>query len=601
MLVKPLISCKLVILICGFAGMLDAAPQQTDELHANWSIYGNGYQNHRHSPLTQINTDNIDELTLAWRYRTGKKGTFQTSPIVIDDIMYFSTAFNDVVALNAASGQEIWRYYHKLTHTKTCCGPANRGVAVSEGKVFQATIDGRLLALDQSSGDVIWDVTIKDIRLNIQENLQNASATTANQVLSQTFENAEKVGGTGHSFNMAPQVFNGLIFVGSTGAGYGLHLDTEKGLTVVGKGDGRTGLRGFIAAFDVNTGEEVWRWYSVADSGWTGDWVTKTAGGEPLNRDIALEQAQSQRFANSWKLGGGSIWTTPAIDTETGIMYLGTGNPAPNMEASTRPGDNLNTSSIVALDTRTGELLWAFQQVPYDRWGYDVASPILLFEVKHQGKTLKALGQAGKTGWFYVLDRASGKLLFKSEPFVPQHNLFANPTEKGVTIYPAIDGGSNWSPVAMDPSDNTVFIAGVHLPATYYKKPLADSQNQPWKSYTYFEFDYSDKYGLLSAIDLNTGKRRWQHKTENPLIGGVLHTAGGLTFSGEGKGELFALDAKTGARLWSHTTQYGVNAPPISYQSNGQQYIAVAAGGNKLQGFKVGDEVLAFSLNKKGD
>ncbi|TNE79655.1 MAG: hypothetical protein EP334_03935 [Gammaproteobacteria bacterium] len=323
-----------------------------------------------------------------------------------------------------------------------------------------------------------------------------------------------------------------------------------------------------------------------------------TAGGAPLNRDIAREKAQYKKFKDTWKIGGGSIWTTPAIDEATGIMYFGTGNPAPNMDDSTRPGDNLHTSSVVALDSRTGKLEWAFQEVPHDRWGYDAASPVVLFDTVIDGKKVAAVGQAGKTGWFYVLDRKSGELLFKSEAFVPQSNLFADPSEEGVTIYPGIDGGSNWSPVAVDPSENVVFIAGVHLPITYYRKKVSNQSNGPWESYSYFEIDHASKYGLLTAIDLNNGRKQWQHKTANPLIGGVLHTAGGLVFSGEGGGELFALDAETGQKLWGFKTRYGVNAPPITYQVNHKQYIAVAAGGNKIQGYSVGDELLVFSLDK---
>ena len=585
----------IIIALVPYFVVAEKTAHSDSNISPEWSTYGNGLHNQRHSLLKDINAENVHKMKLAWKYRTGKVGTFQTSPLVVDDVMYFSTPFNDVVALDAYNGSELWRYQHELTRTKTCCGPANRGVAIAGNNVYQATIDGRLIALNKENGKVVWETVIKDSSLNIQKNLSSLQTTD----LTDEFSSAKMVGGTGHSFNMAPQVFNGMVFVGSTGAGYGLHLDTDKGLVVIDGGDDQTGLRGFIAAFDQETGEELWRWYSVSGEEWTGKWVETTSAGVDLNRNIALEKADADTFKSNWKLGGGSIWTTPAIDEETGLMFFGTGNPSPNMESSTRPGDNLNTCSIVALDASTGKLKWAFQQVPHDRWGYDVASPVVLIEVLHNGKKVKAVGQAGKTGWFYILDRETGELLYKSEPFVPQSNLFANPTEEGVKIYPAIDGGSNWSPVAVDPNKNNVFIAGVHLPTTYFKKILPSTPTSPWKSYTYFEMDYSSKYGLLSSIDLDTGKVNWQHKTKNPLIGGVLHTAGGLVFSGEGSGEFFALDAKSGEKRWSSKTAYGVNAPPVSYQAKGKQFVVVAAGGNKLQGYPVGDEVLVYALSEE--
>ena len=566
--------------------------------NTDWALYGNDYANQRHSELTQINHDTVGKLKLAWEYHTGKKGSFQASPVVLDGVMYVSTAFNDVVALDAASGKEIWRYQHKLTTDKTCCGPANRGVAVANGVVYEATIDGRLIALKQATGELLWDTAIHDVSINLQETLSGAKAVMAQ---SDVAANVKSVGGTGHTFNMAPQVFDGMVFVGSTGTGYGLHLDGDKGLQVIGQGDGRTGLRGFLAAFDAQTGKEIWRWYNVADGQWVGEWRQTTNDGVPLNRDIAWEKQQHAKFPETWQLGGGSIMATPALDPATGVLFFGTGNPAPNMDDSTRPGDNLHTSSVVALDSKTGKLLWAYQQVPHDRWGYDASSPAVLFDAKVDGKTVKAVGQAGKTGWFYVLDRATGKLLLKSEAFVPQSNLFENPTEQGVKIAPSIAGGSNWSPVAFNPADSSVFVAGIHSPATYYRKtlpPPTDNKPQPWQSYSYFEFDPKDKYGLLTALDVQTGKQRWQFKTPHPLLGGVLHTAGGLVFSGEGSGEFFALDDKTGKKLWSYQQSAGVNAPPMTYQVRGKQYVAVAAGGNKLFGFAEGDALLVFAVEE---
>ncbi|WP_067867303.1 pyrroloquinoline quinone-dependent dehydrogenase [Neptuniibacter marinus] len=560
---------------------------------SNWSTYGNGLSNQRFSPLSQINADNVNQLKLAWSYSTGIKASFQTTPINIGNRLYISTPFNHVVALDAENGKEIWRYKHTLKHKKSCCGPANRGVAVNHGAVFQATIDGYLIALDQETGAVLWKVEVEDIALSTPESMKGLLQGV------NLGSNAKVIGETSHSFNMAPQVYDDKVFIGSTGAGYGLHLDTDSGLKVVGLGDGRTGLRGFLAAFDSQTGKELWRWYSINGEGWVGQWREMTVDGVLLNRDIKNEQAQEARFRQSWKLGGGSIWSTPAIDEESGWLYIGTGNPAPNMDGSTRPGDNLHTSSIAAIDSKSGELKWAFQQVPHDRWGYDVSSPPVLFETVINGERVKAVGQAGKTGWFYALNRETGELLYKSEAFVPQINLFADPSAAGVTIAPSIAGGSNWSPVSVNQAKQQVYIAGIHKPATYYRKPLNVNKELPWQTYTYFEFSDEPAFGTLTAIALTDGKIQWQHKTRLPMLGGVLSTAGGLIFSGEGDGEFFALDENSGKKLWSFKQSYGVNAPPISYSIKGKQYIAVAAGGNKIAGYPTGDSLLVFSLPDK--
>lgn len=581
MSIKPLLVPVLGLLISG------------NSLAHEWGTYGNGYANQRFSQLSEVNRDNVAELELAWQFETGVKASFQASPIMRDGLVYISTPFNHVIALNAETGSERWRYQHPKPLQKSCCGPANRGVAVAGGKVFQATIDGYLIALDQQTGELDWQTKVTDLQLTVQEGLDDLMQGA------ELGDNIKVTGGTSHSFNMAPQVYQDMVIVGSTGAGYGLHLDTDQGLKVVGIGDGRTGLRGFLAAFDVKTGEELWRWYSVNGAHWTGQWREQTDDGYSLNRDIKREQSKLYRFRHSWKLGGGSVWTTPAVDEDTGWLFVGTGNPAPNMDDSTRPGDNLHTSSVVAIDSKTGELKWAFQQVPHDRWGYDVSSPPVLFDTQINGETVKAVGQAGKTGWFYVLNRATGELLYKSEPFVPQQNLFADPTPAGVTVAPGIAGGSNWSPVSLNPHTEKVFISGIHWPATYYRKPLNIDESLPWQTYTYFEFADIKPYGTLTAVDLISGKIDWQHQSRLPMLGGTLATAGGLVFSGEGDGEFFALDSATGEKLWSYQQEYGVNAPPVSYSLNGQQYIAVAAGGNKVAGYPTGDRLLVFKLTKQ--
>ena len=587
--------CSIIVLSVLPLQLSGAEPEPAVSSISDWSLYGRNYANHRYSEIKQINTHNVAQLKPAWIVETGKKGSFQSTPIVIQGVMYVTTPWNHVLALNAASGKELWRYRHQPTTTKTCCGPANRGAAVANGMVYTLTIDARLIALDQASGKVLWDRPITDPQAGRSEVLKPLLGDS-------DLNQARVIGGTGYSANMAPQVYDGKVFVGITGAGYGLHLDTntegDTELSVVGLSGGGHGLRGFLIAYDARSGEELWRWHSVPDASWFGQWRTTTPDGVALDRNITEEKKAAKKYPDTWRLGGGSIWTTPAIDAESGLMYVGTGNPAPQMDDSTRPGDNLHTVSLVAIDIETGKTVWAYQQVPHDRWGYDVASPVLL-EVSVDGQPVRAVAQAGKTGWVYVHERETGRLLFKSEPFVPQSNLFRRPTQQGVKIAPGIFGGASWSPMAYDPALRSLYVAAIHHPTTYYSKQLQPSEDSPWQSYTYSKPSSDERWGTVTSIASDSGKIRWQRKTGLPMVGGVLATAGGLIFTGEGNGNLLALDARSGEILWQYRAAYGVNAPPVTYAVDGKQYIAVVAGGNKLFGYKTGDRVLVFSIDAK--
>jgi PQQ-dependent dehydrogenase (methanol/ethanol family) len=379
-----------------------------------------------------------------------------------------------------------------------------------------------------------------------------------------------------------------------------LHLNLEEDgqqiLSVGGLSGGGHGLRGYLIAYDANSCEEVWRWYSVPEKNWQGEWSEKTAYGVPLNRDIAAEKLTNNKYSDTWRYGGGSVWTTPAIDAELGLIYIGTGNPSPQMDDSTRPGDNLYTVSLVALDIDTGKLQWYYQQVPHDRWGYDVASPPVLFELNQDGKTIKAVGQASKLGWFFIHNRETGELIRKSEAFIKQENLFARPTAEGVRIVPGTLGAASWSPVALHPKLNMVYIAGIYQPSLFFSRKLTPSPGMPWESYTFFRQSNEADWGVFTAIDITNGKIKWQQKIADPMVGGSLVTAGNLVFTGEGNGNFNAYNAINGNKLWQHKSEFGVNAPPISFMINNKQYIAVAAGGNKLYDYKTGDEVLVFSL-----
>ncbi len=589
--------------ICGFSlflliGCQAVSPisksvSDSSDSRSDWPSYGRDYSNQRYSPLKQIHQGNVHKLTPAWQFKSGVTSTFQATPIVTNGVMYLSLPFNHVVALDAKDGHELWRYQHALRPDwKLCCGPANRGVAVSNGKVFIGTVDARLIALEASTGKVLWDINVveQDVITEAQSSLNQQDPNSS----------AKVTGGTGIGMAMAPVVYQNRVMIGVTGVGYGLHIDnptSDAPLGAVIGVTGRYGRPGFLAAYDVDNGSKVWQFDSIPDTGWEGDFTPTTAEGHPLNRDIPHEKASLAKYPDAAKYGGGSVWSTPAIDPTLGLLYFGTGNPSPQMNDISRPGDNLYTVSLIALDIKTGQLRWYYQQVPHDLWGYDVASPPVLFSARLNGTQIPAVAQASKTGWLYVHDRKTGKLLYLSEAFVPQENLFAKPTFAGTRIFPGILGGANWSPMAVDEPAQLGFVAAIHAPIRYTLHESSATDGHAPVRYTSSEPIDEPRWGLLSAINLMDGKIRWQQKTEQPLVGGVLATAGGLVFMGEGNGNFNAYDSASGALLWQTHADAGVNAPPITYEIDGVQYIAVAAGGNAIFGFKQGDNLLVFKLS----
>lgn len=591
--------CRLVLLLVatGLTACAMAPQEKNGHLASTeWTNFGFNYENQRFFPSSQINRQSVLKLTKAWEYHTGVKASFQATPIVVDGVMYVSLPYNHVVALNAVTGELIWKYEHQRRKDwNMCCGPANRGVAVSDGKVFIGTVDARLIALDAKSGQKLWDIDAVD----------SAVITEGQDSLNQNDPNsARKVtGGTGVGIAMAPVVYQGKVIVGITGVGYGLHIDNPREDAPLGAVigvTGRYGRPGFLAAFDVNTGKRVWQFDTIPTTGWEGMFRETTPDGVDLHRNIAAEKANLAAHPDAARFGGGSAWSTPAIDRKLGLLYFGTGNPSPQMNDISRPGDNLYTVSLVALNINTGKIQWHYQQVPHDIWGYDLASPPVLFDYKKGNQTIPAVGQAGKTGWFYVHDRRSGELLLKSDAFVPQSNLFAKATVEGVTLYPGILGGSNWSPVSVDEAKQVVYVAGIHAPIRYTLHESPAKEGAPPLQYAASEPVEGERWGLLSAIDLSSGKIRWQQKLPQPLIGGVLATAGKLVFTGEGNGHFNAYDADTGKLLWQDQHTAGVNAPPISYvehtDTGDSQFVAVAVGGNSIFGYKAGDSIVAYKL-----
>ena len=563
--------------------------------HDNWLTYGHGYANQRYSGLEQITTDNVQRLVPKWIYQTGVLGTFPTNPIVADGVMYLTTPYNHVVALDAATGAERWRYTHEMSVDTLCCGTHNRGVAIGYGRLYMVTADARLMALDADTGAVAWDMPVVDPATGNPADLTPLKELKATDA-SSPGNAAELKALTRFAGNMAPAVYDGKVFVGVSGTGYsGVLSEAEADdPSVLGRPGPRRGLRAFLSAYAATDGKLVWRWYATASEGWEGEFVERTSFGDALGRDLAAERANADKYGDAWKTGGGSIYSSPSIDPELGLIYFGTGNASPGYDDYKRPGDNLYTASLVALDIQTGKLRWYHQIVPHDIWGYDVASPPVLFDFPANGTTVRAVAEASKSGWLYIFDRVTGKALRRSEAFVPQNELlFHRPTPEGVFIAPGAAGGANWPPTSYSPQTGWLYVSGTHNPTRYQLKP--GEAGQPERIVISFDKTV-ERWGTLSAIEPNDGKIKWQVKTDLPLLSGSLATAGGLVFHGESNGKFVARNAQDGAELWHFNAGAGVNAPPVTYAVDGKQFVAVAAGGHKLFDFPLGDVVVAFGL-----
>ena len=565
------------------------SPSKTEREHDNWQTYGHGFANQRYSDLDAINTNNVAQLRPAWIMQTGVIGTFPSNPLVVEGVMYVTTPFNHVIAVDAASGAEKWRYSHKASTDKLCCGSHNRGLAWDKGRLFMITADARLIALDANDGKLVWDMPVVDPMSGNPDDL--AAIRHYDPAHPEAFDRATRFAG-----NMAPQVYDGKVFVGVSGTGYSAVLsEAEKtSASTLGRAGVREGLRAFLSAYSIDDGHLVWRWYATAASGWEGDFVSTTSFGDVLPRDVTAERATAQKYRDAWKTGGGSIYSTPSIDTKHGLIYFGTGNASPGYEDDKRPGDNLYTSSLIALDVATGKLRWYHQLVPHDLWGYDASSPPVLIDLPGPDQQPQpALAAASKSGWMYVLNRLTGVPLRRSQAFVPQDaTMFRRATAAGIDVLPGAAGGANWPPSAYSPQTGWVYVPASDAASHYQLE-----KNAQGKEVTVLSFgDETKRSGTLSAIDPKDGKIQWQLRTTLPVMSGALATAGGLVFAGESNGDFIAVDAKNGKRLWRFATGAGVNAPPVTYRAGDRQYVAVAAGGHALFKFPLGDAVIAFAL-----
>ena len=357
-----------------------------------------------------------------------------------------------------------------------------------------------------------------------------------------------------------------------------------------GKG-GDNGIRGFVKAFDANDGKLLWTFDTVPDKGHEGVWAQNDATGRNMLRDIAAEKKQlADKGGDFYKTLGGGVWMAPAVDLETNTAFFVVGNPSPDLYGAERPGDNLYTDSIVAVDLNTGAYKWHYQYIAHDVWDLDAVSPVILTEAKGKdGKMRKVAIHGGKTGHVYVHDRATGELIRFSEAMVPQENMWVLPTAQGARMLPGANGGVEWSPMAFNPKTRLAYAANLHQPMTYHVEASNYPGGKLWLGGAFKVIASEKQWGRLAAVNIDTGKIAWKVDTEQPLIGGVLTTAGGLVFTGDMEGRLYAYDADNGKELWRFNAGSGARGGPVSYAVNGKQYIVIPTGlGSHAPGFLAG-------------
>src|ERR1700716_271658 len=522
---------------------LDAADKSVN----NFLLTNGNYAQTRFHPARQIGRNNVKNLHVAWIFQTDVKESLETSPIVVDGVMFVTTSFSHVYALDAKTGVQLWHYNHKMGLVTTyCCGPNNRGVQVLGDLVYVATLDSKLVALKAKTGEVAWQTDIADPEL-------------------------------GYSETMAPTVIKDRVLIGTNGGEYG--------------------VRGFVKAYDAKTGKLLWTFNTIPESS-VGVWATKDATGRDMHRNIQAEKDQLAKTGDPFQKLGGGVWQNPAVDLATNRIYFVVGNPSPDLDGSNRPGDNLYTNSLVSLNLNTGQYVCHFQYSAHDVWDLDAASPPVLLDVKGKdGKIIPGVIHAGKTGHIYVHDRKDCSLIRFSDAMVAQENMWVLPTKEGARMLPGANGGGGGWPIATDPGQGLAYAINLHQPMTYQVENSPYPNGKLWLCGAFKAIPGETQAGNITAVNYNTGKIKWKVKTPEPMIGGILATAGGLVFTGEGNGKFAAYNSSTGKELWSFHAGAGVNAPPSTYMAGGKQYIVVGAGGNTQIDFRRGNNIIAFSLN----
>lgn len=517
---------------------------------SNWPSYGRTYGEQRFSPLEQINAGNVAGLGLAWTQTLQHQRGVEATPLVVDGVLYISGAWNVVYAFDAENGKPLWTFDPKVDRKiagRSCCGPVSRGVAVWEGKVFAATLDGRLIALNARNGRPLW--------------------TT------QTFVDTERP----YTITGAPRVVKGKVLIGNGGAEHG--------------------VRGYVSAYDTKSGKLAWRFFTVP--------------GDPSKpfENKAMAMAAKTWSGDQWWTwgGGGTVWDAMSYDPELDLLYIGVGNGAtwPRALRSPNGGDNLFLSSIVALKPSTGEYVWHYQLAPGEQWDYPATAQIVLADVQLGGQTRKVLMQVPKHGFVYVVDRTNGRLLsaekFTKVTWASGYDLqtgrpIENPeadysrSGKSTLVYPGYIGGHNWNPVAYSPRTGYLYFGELQNPGLYTLNPSATYRMRNQRYNTGQDMGgflrhpelsaeiQKNTRGSLIAWDVAAGKVAWQVEQTFPANGGALATAGNLVFYGTAAGQLVAYAADSGQQLWAYNTHAGIPGGPISYSVKGKQYIAVGIG-----------------------
>jgi len=497
----------------------------------NWLTFSGNLNSQRHSPLTQIGPANAGDLTLKWVFQSRSLDKHEVTPLVVDGVMYTVQSPNDVIALNAATGKTIWQYSHKPAEgtRNPCCGNLTRGLAILGDKLFLAALDARMIALDAKTGKELWNTQVAD---HTQQ----------------------------YAMTVAPIVVKDKVISGVAG--------------------GEHGVRGFLAAYDVNTGKEVWRFNTVPGPGEAGyeTWLGKD--GKPND---------------SYLHGGAPIWVTGSYDPETNLTMWGTGNAGPDYNGDNRLGDNLYSSSVIAVDADTGKLKWHYQFSPHDEFDWDATQVPVLADINFQGRPRKVMMWANRNGVFYVLDRTTGQFL-SGKSFVktnwytgfdekgrPMRAPGILPTVDGTLVYPGNQGGTNWYNPSFSPVTGLFYIPAWENSSSTYKKGEDPPEFHDGQSFTGQGPGRGgvadDVFGSIIAMDPNTGDRKWTFKLAAPSPeGGVLTTASNVLFAGGRDGQFVAVDARDGKLLWETNLGPSVSAGPMTYMVNGKQYVSIQCG-----------------------
>lgn len=516
-----------------------------DQEPGNWLSHGRTYSEQRYSPLDSINRGNVADLGLAWYFDTEWDRGLEASPIVVDGRLYATGAWSIVYALDAKTGKLLWKYDPKVPKEvgyKACCDVVNRGVAVWKGRVYSASLDGRLVALDAETGRLEWEVQ-----------------TTPTD--------------TFYTITGAPRVVKDKVIIGNGGADYG--------------------VRGFVSAYDANTGAQVWRVYTVP-----GD------PSQPFENPQLAMAAKTWKGGEWWKIGGGgTVWDSMAYDPDLDLLYFGSGNGSPWSRHLRSPGggDNLFLSSIIAVRPDTGEYAWHYQTTPGDNWDYTATQHLILAELDIEGAQRKVIMQAPKNGFFYVIDRETGEFI-SANNYVPvnwathvdpvsgrpvENPEVADHSKEARLTYPTALGGHNWHPMSYSPRTGLVYIPANDAYQIYHTNQdfeVIDGVNTglaeeaPPESEAVIKQLQSDYKGKLIAWDPIKQREAWHVKQPDPGNGGTLVTAADLVFQGTNDAHFYAYNAATGKRLWGVNTDTPIMAPPVTYSIDGEQYVAVMAG-----------------------